>query len=453
MNNAIKMGTMVLGLLVSVGWGKTIDLAGSWRFQLDPNDVGVTEVWATQELPERIDLPGALQNQGFGDEVTIDTEWTGSANEELWLNEPRYETYRQPGNIKVPFCLQPEKHYVGAAWYQRSIDIPHRWESKHVVLILERPHWQTQVWVDEVFIGCQDSLGTPHEYDLGTLAPGKHTLTIRVDNRVIIDVGDWSHSVTDHTQGNWNGIIGRLELTARPVVRIKDLQVFPHVATRSVTVRGTVATDDDSAGQGTLTLSVDQINGRRVKEPRAVTKTIAWDANDGTFAFEFPEEGRLQLWDEFDPALYDLTASLNEGVDEKVVTFGLREITTTRDKLFAINGRKTFLRGTLECCIFPLTGYPPTDVKPWKRIIEHLQGTRLEPHSLPFVVPTGSGLCRGRRVGLLLPGRVRRLDQPGQRHARRRMAVGRERADRPRLRQSSFVRTDGQRQRAARTET
>ena len=29
-----------------------------------------------------------------------------------------------------------------------------------------------------------------------------------------------------------------------------------------------------------------------------------------------------------------------------------------------------FLRGTLECCIFPLTGYPPTDVDSWRRIVK-----------------------------------------------------------------------------------
>ena len=34
-----------------------------------------------------------------------------------------------------------------------------------------------------------------------------------------------------------------------------------------------------------------------------------------------------------------------------------------------MNGRPIFLRGTLECCIFPLTGYPPTDVESWKRIL------------------------------------------------------------------------------------
>ena len=50
------------------------------------------------------------------------------------------------------------------------------------------------------------------------------------------------------------------------------------------------------------------------------------------------------------------------------MSFGLREIGTVGTQ-FAINGRKVFFRGTLECAIFPLTGHPPTDVASWKRII------------------------------------------------------------------------------------
>jgi hypothetical protein len=35
---------------------------------------------------------------------------------------------------------------------------------------------------------------------------------------------------------------------------------------------------------------------------------------------------------------------------------------------FAVNGTPIFLRGTLECCIFPLTGYPPTDTAYWAKV-------------------------------------------------------------------------------------
>ncbi|HID20895.1 MAG TPA: glycoside hydrolase, partial [Planctomycetaceae bacterium] len=84
----------------------------------------------------------------------------------------------------------------------------------------------------------------------------------------------------------------------------------------------------------------------------------------------------LQTWDEFHPALYRLTVHLRavspEGRikwhDQRVVTFGMREI-STRGTQFVLNGRPIFLRGTLECCIFPKTGYPPMDRKAWRRVL------------------------------------------------------------------------------------
>ena len=58
-----------------------------------------------------------------------------------------------------------------------------------------------------------------------------------------------------------------------------------------------------------------------------------------------------------------------------------------RARSSSINGRKTFLRGTLECCIFPQTGYPPTDVDVVEAHHPHCQGARAEPHPLPLLVP------------------------------------------------------------------
>ena len=80
------------------------------------------------------------------------------------------------------------------------------------------------MWLDGQLFGTNVSLFTPHEYDLGALAPGKHTLTIRVDNRVIIDIGQNSHAISDHTQGDWNGIVGDISLRVTPPVWFEDLQ-------------------------------------------------------------------------------------------------------------------------------------------------------------------------------------------------------------------------------------
>ncbi|MHC4912655.1 MAG: hypothetical protein ACYTE5_06570 [Planctomycetota bacterium] len=141
MHKTIVALAMTLAALASFAVAEPVDLAGRWGFRLDGDDRGVKEKWYTQELGDEIQLPGALQNQGYGNDVTVETEWTGASNKEVWLEELRYAKYRQPGNIKVPFCLQPEKHYIGAAWYQHWIEIPAVWEGKHVILTLERGRW------------------------------------------------------------------------------------------------------------------------------------------------------------------------------------------------------------------------------------------------------------------------------------------------------------------------
>ena len=334
-----------------------ISLAGQWQFQLDRADAGVQERWFERSLDQRIKLPGALQNQGFGDDITVDTKWNGDVNVDAWLKGPQYAKYRQPGNIKVPFFLQPEKHYAGAAWYRREVEIPAAWRGKRVVLRLERPHWETRVWLDRREIGTNTSLSTPHSYDLGAgLEPGKHTLTIQVDNRMIVNVGPWAHSVTDHTQGNWNGMVGALELLATSPVWIEDVQVYPNVARKSALVKVQIGNASGQAGQGTLTIGQQ-------------SKQVDWDEKGGAAELEVAL-GEAKTWDEFNPALQKLSLRLTgaQADDQRTVTFGLREI-GAEGKQFRLNGHPAFFRGTLECCIFPLTGYPPTDVQSWKRII------------------------------------------------------------------------------------
>ena len=71
-----------------------LSLAGQWQFQLDRADAGVQEHWFERSLNQRIKLPGALQNQGFGDDITVDTKWNGEVNPEAWVKGPQYVKYQ-----------------------------------------------------------------------------------------------------------------------------------------------------------------------------------------------------------------------------------------------------------------------------------------------------------------------------------------------------------------------
>jgi hypothetical protein len=340
----------------------TLPLSGPWRFQLDRNDEGLRARWFEKTLPDRVSLPGTLSAQGIGDEISLETKWTGEIVDRSFFTDPEYAPYRQTGNIKVPFWLQPDRYYAGAAWYQRDIVIPPNWKGKRVVLWLERPHWETRLWVDGRPMGSNNALAVPHQYDLGAaLVPGIHTLTLRVDNRLIVDIGVNSHSISDHTQGNWNGIAGEIGLKATAQVWIEDMQVFPHVQSKSVTIQGRIGNLTGKAGKGTLSLLI---------RPDVIQQqaNVAWDIQGGSFKAEIPLGSSAKTWDEFNPALYRLTTILKDSQDSRTIQFGLREIVTDWTQ-FVLNGRKIFIRGTLECAIFPMTGHPPTDVDSWKRII------------------------------------------------------------------------------------
>ncbi len=344
----------------------TIDLSGTWSCRLDPEDVGLTQAWHENDFEQAIQLPGSLQVRGFGSPPTLDTTWTGTIRPEV-IELPRYAPYRTAENFRMPFWLQPKHTYVGPAWYQRSVVIPADWHDRRIALTLERCHWFTTVWVDGQEVGQGESLSVPHQYDLTErLAPGEHRITVRVDNRVLINVGHDSHSVTDHTQTNWNGIIGRMELAAQPRVWIDDVQVFPKPTERQARVHIEVRGRTPHGMRGSITV---QVSGPG-DAPPPVTADFALDGDRAAADVTLTWPGDVKLWNEHHPHLYTLEVRLTGDVEDcRRTTFGMREV-STQGTQFALNGEPIQLRGTLECCIFPLTGYPAMDVAAWRRIIQ-----------------------------------------------------------------------------------
>jgi hypothetical protein len=337
-----------------------IPLAGEWRFAMDRADAGVNEKWFNQDLADKIQLPGILQSQGYGDDIAVNTPWVLGLGARAWQTRPEYAPYRQPGKIKVSFLSQPPKHYLGVAWYQRDVEIPQGWSGKLVHLLLERPRWQTTVYVDDKEIGSNNSLVAPHAYELGILSPGKHRLSIRIDNRMSVVPGyrPDGHSVSDALGATWNGIAGDIQISATSPVWIDDAQVFTDIQTKVATIKVRIGNVGGAAGEGSIAVADD-------------SSPIKWDASGGEGQIEVKLPGTAELWDEFHPTLHKLTVKLSgkDADDSRELTFGIRQITTNEKKML-LNGREVNMRGTHFGGDFPLTGYPATDVASWKRIIQ-----------------------------------------------------------------------------------
>jgi hypothetical protein len=329
-----------------------LNLEGEWRFRLDGQNRGVSDKWYSTLLPDVAHLPGSTDENGYGDEP----------------------------HGRDPDKLTRLHKYVGPAWYQTDVSIPDEWRGKRIALFLERCHWETMVWIDEEFVGCQDSLCAPHEYDLSErLGVGEHQLTIRVDNSIKYPVGELrgdeiqvAHSVTEYTQTNWNGIVGRIELATTDRIWIKNLQVYPDLQSKTVRVVTTLGNCTSQGASGRLLMEAVTI-GEPSSEAASVESDVLIDEGGETgVEISLPLGDEVREWDDIDPALYCLTVSVMASgsgrtyVDQESIQFGMREFYADGSQL-VMNGHPVFLRGTVECAIFPLTGYPPMDLDSWLR--------------------------------------------------------------------------------------
>jgi hypothetical protein len=326
---------------------RIISLAGEWDLQLDAEDAGLRELWFQRSLPDRIGLPGTLDERGKGP-----------------LNGKR-----ETG------MLTRVRNHSGPAWFQRDIEIPADWTSRRVWFAVERTK-AIQVWIDGRFVGAGDSLSAEQAFDLGTdLQPGRHRLTARVNNAERPPVGD-PHQLSEHTQTNWNGLLGRIELRARDAVWIENIRTFPNLADRSVRVVIALGRDPQVPSDmgGTIKVSAGLWNCPDAQPGRTPEITAGFGPADLTVEAHLPLGPGARTWDEFSPALYRLRVDLTteaggrRATDLRETDFGLREF-GRKGTQFTINGKTIFLRGKHDACVFPLTGYAPLAVDEWVRVL------------------------------------------------------------------------------------
>jgi hypothetical protein len=336
---------------------ETLDLSGKWQVRL---------AQATES--QHVTLPGTLRDNGIGNPPGPNTKWIGTVRKLAW-KLPQFANFLTEKNYRMPFWLQPERRYLGKAIYSREIEIPPDWNGRAVELFLERPHWATEIFVDGHFVGRENSLGTPHRFDLTKLlGAGRHKIEIAVNNAIDeLDVGQNAHSISDHTQSAWHGIVGKMELRSRPAIAIERVEIFPAHDSKSAEVRVTAVNKTGKLTTAEIELRLWQ----NEKEIGLIRNRIPLENGSSKITSVVELKTEAARWDEFNPNLCHLEASLlvdGSEMSKLDETFGFRTVRAS-GKQILVNDRRVFLRGTLECCVFPLTGYPPTNIDTWKDII------------------------------------------------------------------------------------
>ncbi len=230
------------------------------------------------------------------------------------------------------------------------------------------------MWIDKEFIGENHTILSSQKYRLTiALKPGKHTLTILVDNgkNSVPDGIKGSHAWTEHTQTNWNGIIGKIELEAVAKNYISSVRVTPDIENKVAVAAFEIYSGDSQPLEAEVILNADSWNTSTTHNVHSKTYKINLLPGQNRLVLKYPVGDKMQLWSEFSPALYKLSAELKteSGTDNIQADFGFREFKTSGTQ-FTINGLTTFLRGEHNGCVFPLTAHPPMDVEHWQNLFQ-----------------------------------------------------------------------------------
>lgn len=360
---------------------KTIDLSGNWSYKTDYDDLGIQKEYYKNafELGGFM-LPGSACENGIG-------------KKQEYYDELTKEAVRAP---------REKYEYIAPLWLQREVDVPKEFEGKHIRLFLERVNIASELWIDGEKIGRQIiELSAPHIYNLtGKLTVGKHILTLRIDNRNLLNIDTMASGYSVDTQGYWNGIVGRIELQCEDIFHIENIQIYPD--NKGINVKVTETSDVYSPfvhKDAFIEISAITPNGDKLKKKQFKIKLYNSKQVD-YFRYDIED---INFWNEFNPALYTLIVRYCcEGfADEKTVKFGMRSI-KTENKQILLNNMPISLRGTIDCAIYPLTGYPPTDIEVWRKNFQIIKSYGLNHVRFHAWCPPEAAFCAADELGLYI---------------------------------------------------
>lgn len=302
----------------------SIDLRGRWDFCLDGEKVGIKNKYFINKLKDSIVLPTTVAEAKKG---------------------------KPSDAVHTGFLTDPYQ-FEGYTWYSREIDCT-GFEEHEVFLVLERTR-TSHIWIEDMYVGSENSICTSHRYRLTPyLHKNLHKLTIMVDNSSCPVKG--GHMTSQDTQTNWNGITGNIFLEILPKVYITKVKIYPDAACKQLKVKATLIGAKEAVAGISVTASDHSSYAQLEQGLIEGENTLLICLDQG-----------IETWSEHTPILYSLNITLAGHTYH--YSFGLRDFKAV-GSYFEINGKRTFLRGKHDGLLFPLTGYAPTDLESWLKIM------------------------------------------------------------------------------------
>jgi beta-galactosidase len=246
--------------------------------------------------------------------------------------------------IEGPFRMDIENEtgklpWVGIGWYRKTFDLPASAAGQRVYLDFDGAMAQPKIYINGVFAGEWKYGYSSFRIDLTNhLKLGKNTLAVRLENLPVST--RWYPGA---------GLYRHVWWVQAPPTHIAHWGVqvtTPEITDKAATVRAVTTVANHSDKPSNLTVRQEILDDGMAVARTETSLTVAASAEaSGETELKVPNPKR---WDIKSPTLYALRTRILDGdaiIDEKLTTFGIREIAWDAQKGFLLNGRKVVLKG------------------------------------------------------------------------------------------------------------
>jgi len=275
----------------------TVSLNGSWRFIVDPYEVGLKSRFYLNARPrEKNDLVEYDFNKS--DVLNVPGDWN-TQKKELFF-------------------------YEGPVWYEKTFSYRKR-EHTRVFINFGAANYFSRVYLNGEALGEHEGGFTPFNFEItGKIRDGENFVVVEVNNARRRDAvpslsTDW---------WNYGGLTRDVRLLEEPETFVQDY-VVQLAKGSSQEIAGWVQLNGPSSAQQ-VTIEI----------PEAGIKNAVITDISGRAEFRFP--AKVDLWSPEHPRVYQVT--LLAGADKVHDAIGFRTI-ETRGTQILLNGKPVFLRG------------------------------------------------------------------------------------------------------------
>jgi len=317
-----------------------------WTDQVHPGNA-----WPEYPRPQMV--RGEWQNlNGLWDYIILDMEHDPPA--------------RFDGKILVPYPVESALSGVKQRleedqklWYYREFSVPETWSNKQILLHFEAVDWETDVWINNKYVGKHKGGYDPFYFDITNYLIVDTTQELMVSVWDPADQGEQARGKqVSQPGGIWytptSGIWQTVWLEPVGEGYISHFYILPDIENEEISVKTQVANFEP--GDELVITTMDK--GKHI----STGKTLPGEL----LSLDMPD---ANLWSPDSPFLYNIEIYLmrnGEMIDAVTSYFGMRKISLENDekgitRMF-LNNRFVFQNGPLDQGFWPDGLYtPPTE--------------------------------------------------------------------------------------------